>query len=60
MPDYANNTSRPRVRYEQSPNGEVVRVMCGGIAHSVAIAGVSPPARAVLRPDVRRARPQLN
>ena len=33
MSDDANNTSRPRVRYEQSPNGEVVRVMCGGIAH---------------------------
>ena len=26
MSDDANNTSRPRVRYEQSPNGEVVRV----------------------------------
>ena len=25
MSDDANNTSRPRVRYEQSPNGEVVR-----------------------------------
>ena len=26
MSDDANNTSRPRVRYEQTPNGEVVRV----------------------------------
>jgi hypothetical protein len=40
MSDDANNTSRPRVRYEQSPNGEVGS--CAAVFRSF---GFSPPAR---------------